>query len=114
MLKNVVLPAPFGPISDTIEPRGIVKSTSFTATRPPNSFRNASVWRRRASTLMTSRRARVHQRLVLDAELELRLGARARNEPRRSEQHHQHEDESVDAVRVARQVGVLVERAVVP
>ena len=36
MLKNVVLPAPFGPISVTIEPRGMSKSTSLTAVRPPN------------------------------------------------------------------------------
>ena len=37
MLKNVVLPAPFGPIRLTIALRGIEKSTSFTATSPPNS-----------------------------------------------------------------------------
>ena len=36
MLKNVVLPAPFGPISDTIEPRGMSKSTALTAVSPPN------------------------------------------------------------------------------
>ena len=35
MLKNVVLPAPFGPIKPTTPPRGITRSTSFTATRPP-------------------------------------------------------------------------------
>ena len=34
MLKNVVLPAPFGPIRLTIEPRGIVKSTSFDGDEP--------------------------------------------------------------------------------
>jgi hypothetical protein len=39
MLKNVVLPAPFGPMRLTIAPRGMRKSTSSTATRPPNSFR---------------------------------------------------------------------------
>ena len=38
-LKKVVLPAPFGPMSDTIAPRGIVKSTSSVATSPPNSLR---------------------------------------------------------------------------
>ena len=36
MLKNVVLPAPLGPISETIEPRGMSKSTLLTASRPPN------------------------------------------------------------------------------
>jgi len=46
MLKNVVLPAPFGPIRLTIDFSGIVKSTSFTATRPPNSLRTATASRR--------------------------------------------------------------------
>ena len=36
MLKNVVLPAPLGPMSDTIEPRGMSKSTLLTASSPPN------------------------------------------------------------------------------
>ena len=38
MLKNVVLPAPFGPMRLTMLPRGIVKSMSLTATRPPKRF----------------------------------------------------------------------------
>src|SRR5512132_717624 len=45
MLKNVVLPAPFGPIKLTVEPRGIVKSTSSTASKPPNSLRSCAVTR---------------------------------------------------------------------
>ena len=36
MLKNVVLPAPLGPMSDTIARRGMSKSTLLTASRPPN------------------------------------------------------------------------------
>ena len=36
MLKNVVLPAPLGPMSETIAPRGMSKSTELTASRPPN------------------------------------------------------------------------------
>ena len=35
-LKNVVLPAPLGPMRLTIEPSGMSKSTARTATRPPN------------------------------------------------------------------------------
>src|SRR5215207_6770152 len=35
ILKNVVLPAPFGPIRPLIEPCSITKSILFTATRPP-------------------------------------------------------------------------------
>src|SRR5215211_7295982 len=38
MLKNVVLPAPFGPIRLTIERSGISKSTSLTAMRPPKTL----------------------------------------------------------------------------
>src|SRR5215210_6611565 len=38
MLKNVVLPAPFGPIRLTIEPSGMSKSTELTATSPPNTL----------------------------------------------------------------------------
>jgi hypothetical protein len=35
-LKNVVLPAPFGPIKETIDLFGMLKLTSFTARSPPN------------------------------------------------------------------------------
>src|SRR5918998_2048787 len=38
MLKNVVLPAPFGPIRLTIERSGMSKSTSLTAIRPPKTL----------------------------------------------------------------------------
>ena len=38
MLKNVVLPAPFGPIRLTIERSGMSKSTELTATSPPKTL----------------------------------------------------------------------------
>src|SRR3712207_5749156 len=38
MLKNVVLPAPFGPIRLTIERSGMSKSTSLTAMGPPKTL----------------------------------------------------------------------------
>src|SRR5215204_2825793 len=38
MWKNVVLPAPLGPIRLTIERSGISKSTELTATSPPKSL----------------------------------------------------------------------------
>ena len=41
MLKNVVFPAPFGPISEITLPRGTVNVTSLTAIRPPNSLRTS-------------------------------------------------------------------------
>ena len=37
-LKNVVLPAPLGPMSETIARWGTVKEMSLTATRPPKIF----------------------------------------------------------------------------
>ena len=43
MLKNVVLPAPLGPMIETIERSGIEKETSLTATRPPKIFDTLSV-----------------------------------------------------------------------
>ena len=36
MLKNVVLPAPLGPMIETIERSGTQNVTSLTAIRPPN------------------------------------------------------------------------------
>ena len=44
MLKNVVLPAPFGPMMETIPPRGISNETLSTATRPPNAFVTDTAW----------------------------------------------------------------------
>ena len=35
-LKKVVLPAPFGPINETIDLFGILKVTLLTASNPPN------------------------------------------------------------------------------
>ena len=37
-LKNVVFPAPLGPMIETMPLRGTSKVTSFTATRPPKTF----------------------------------------------------------------------------
>ena len=38
MLKNVVLPAPFGPMIDTIDLAGTRNETPSTAVRPPKIF----------------------------------------------------------------------------
>jgi hypothetical protein len=45
MLKNVVFPAPLGPMIDTIDRGGIAKLTSLTAVRPPNCFVTPTVSR---------------------------------------------------------------------
>ena len=42
MLKNVVLPAPLGPMIETIERSGIENETSLTATRPPKTLETPS------------------------------------------------------------------------
>src|ERR1044072_5157281 len=44
-LKQVVLPAPFGPISAWIVPRSTRRLTPFTATKPANSLVRSSVSR---------------------------------------------------------------------
>src|SRR5918993_5539055 len=54
MLKNVVLPAPFGPIRLTIERSGMSKSTESTATRPPKILVMPRASRMLAGTLSIS------------------------------------------------------------
>ena len=45
MLKQVLLPAPFGPISASSSPGSIAKDTSATAWTPPNALRSPSTSR---------------------------------------------------------------------
>src|SRR5512132_729941 len=75
MLKNVVLPAPFGPIRLTIDRCGIVKSRSLTASRPPNSFR---------TSLATSRSPVVSDWLILSGAPASALVSRASSSSRDS------------------------------
>src|SRR5438552_3480102 len=91
MLKNVVFPAPFGPMRLTIEPSGTVKSTSFTAVRPPNSLRR--LWAVSRSAISVRH---VVERLVGDALVELCRPPRARDEALRSEEHHHQQDDPED------------------
>src|SRR5215211_179793 len=115
MLKNVVLPAPFGPIRLTIEPCGIAKSRSLTATRPPNSLRIVAATstspRSSATSALRSPGGLVGpaglverpvDRPVTSALLDLEFPATFRDQPRRAEQHHQDDDHSVDPERVLR------------
>ena len=62
MLKNVVLPAPLGPMIETIERSGIENVTSLTATRPPNDFDTPSV----ASSVLPLGPPGLGRRLVAD------------------------------------------------
>src|SRR5439155_5399133 len=56
-LKQVVLPAPFGPISAWMVPRITLRSTRFTATNPRNSFDNP-----RVSRITSESDTRLHSR----------------------------------------------------
>src|SRR5437870_1822556 len=109
MLKKVVLPAPFGPIRLMIEPSGMLKSTSLTATRPPNSLRTAAAISRSAISGL-----HVVERLVGHTLLELELAPGARNEAVRPEQHHDQQDHAVDPELVLRHVDVEAEMVVQP
>src|SRR5215212_11789739 len=108
MLKKVVLPAPFGPISETIEASGIVKSTSFVAIRPPNSFRTLSARRRSVIAQLPIRVAAferdVVQRRVADPELQLRPPPPLRDQALWSQEHHRHDDHAVDPELVLRRL----------
>src|SRR6187551_2965597 len=110
MLKKVVLPAPFGPISETIEPCGIVKSMSFVATRPPNSLRTCSATRRSVIFgIAVGERALerdVVERCVVDAELELALVSPLGDQALGPEEHHHHDDHPVEPELVLRRVEV--------
>src|SRR4051794_33155700 len=109
MLKKVVLPAPFGPISDTTVPRGIVKSTSSVATSPPNSLRRFSTTTRLPFWLLM---LRVVQRRVVDAFVELRPPSRTRDQAFRPDQHREHDARAVDAGLVERHLEARAERLV--
>src|SRR5712691_4772940 len=126
MLKNVVLPAPFGPMRLTVESRGMVKSTLSTATRPPNSLRSLCVTRMsligrplpterekglrgnvRETWFPSRERAEgerrscrfVLERRVVHPGLELELAPPLGEEPLRPQQHHEHNDRAVDPER---------------
>src|SRR5215471_11422090 len=70
-LKQVVLPAPFGPINAWIVPRATRRLTPLSATKPANSLLRLSVWRINSSltalrpcwsTIVLARRERVQQK----------------------------------------------------
>src|SRR6266487_1505559 len=107
MLKNVVLPAPFGPIRLTTEPRGITKSTSLVATRPPNSFRTFSATRMLSPSLPM---LHVVEGRVGHALVELALTSSARDQTLGPDQHRRDDDQAVDPELVLRHVEARPER----
>src|SRR5918997_2817336 len=114
MLKNVVFPAPFGPIRLTMARSGMSKFTEFTATRPPKTFvmprassRVFALWPFPSDTGRTTHR--VAGAGVVVAQLLLALAVR--DDPLRPEQHHQDEDNAEDKEVVAGEVHVAHRRA---
>src|SRR5581483_12323330 len=120
MLKKVVLPAPFGPMIETIECGSTKKETLLTATRPPNSLytsaacSRAAVTSGRASdrtsvcTLMPTgpRKPRSARSCLWCLQLgvahadpldQLESSSSLRQQALRPQDHHQHEQESIDA-----------------
>src|SRR5215831_18942145 len=98
MLKNVVFPAPFGPIRLATVPRSIAKSTSSTAS-PPNSLRSCTV--SRIASIIGSLVEElvvpdVVEGLVVHALVELGCPSRARDQALRPEEHDDDEDHAED------------------
>src|SRR5689334_10552777 len=105
MLNSVVLPAPLGPISDTIACSGMSSVTSSTATSPPNSLvtRSASITAgvlgasvvALIAALQRSRRRPLllDQLGVLGRDLagELEPASALREQALRAQHHHQHQ-----------------------
>src|SRR5437588_8044285 len=87
-LKTVVLPAPFGPITEKISPASIFKLTWLTAVSPPNCI--VSLLTSRMAMLIPSQPGPV-SRLMLFL-LRLCRG----QEPCRPEPHHHDEGEPED------------------
>src|SRR5688572_19628044 len=95
-LKNVVLPAPLGPISETIPFSGTVKSTSLTAVRPPKRFVIPRASRSAISAphrveVFVARRAAFH--LV---GVQLHPAPAVRDKALRPQDHHRQQEEAED------------------
>src|SRR5437588_11989413 len=96
LLKSVVLPAPFGPISANTSPRLMCRLTLSTATRPPKrlvrlvSSRTFSVGSG-TRALLDRRRFFLNRRV-----LQLLLANAAREQALRAQQHDQDEDQAED------------------
>src|SRR5690242_17501897 len=108
-LKTVVLPAPFGPMTEKICPGSTVRSTAFTAVIPPNRIVNFSILSRDIGspgvlrfasrlrlrpTNFGSRRGLAGRFVRLGVQLPLVPGLG--DQPLRAEPHHQDEDHAED------------------
>src|SRR3712207_2328765 len=96
MLKNVVLPAPFGPIRLTIERSGMSKSTESTATRPPKILVMPRASRMLTGALSISGTGPAPDRVAArGVPLVQFLGPLAvGDDPLRPQEHHDHEQDA--------------------
>src|SRR5919109_1364368 len=109
MLKNVVLPAPFGPIRLTIERSGMSKSTSLTAMSPPKTLVIPHASRMFLS--FSSGTGDLCGSLFSLALVQL-LGALAvGDDALRSQEHHQDQEEAEQEEVVLRDVSAAEHRA---
>src|SRR5690242_4236519 len=99
LLKSVVLPAPFGPISAKTSPRLMLKLTLSTATSPPNLFVRPDSSRMlppRWSPILCVRHLDCGFLFLYGGVLQLLLADTARQDALWAQQHHEHEDQAVD------------------
>src|SRR6516225_5060119 len=113
ILKNVLFPAPFGPIRQRSSPSASVKLTSLTALTPPKCIERSRVWSSgavivllrllRLKTALLALPARAHQRLP---EIDQR-----RHQSLRDQQHKRDEDDTEDQGRVGKDLRPQVRAA---
>src|SRR5438105_8141108 len=96
LLKSVVLPAPFGPMSANTSPRLMCRLTLSTATSPPK--RLVRLVSSRMFSVLSGTRSLLDRRCFLQDRrmLELLLAHATRQQTLRPQQHHAHEDAAVD------------------
>src|ERR671920_819789 len=111
MLKNVVLPAPFGPIRLTIERSGMSKSTSLTAMSPPKTLVIPRASRMFPFSSLTGASPQCVADVAAFTAMQL-LGALAVGDYALGpEEHHQHQNDTEKEEVVFGNVGLAQERA---
>src|SRR5919112_3012892 len=95
MLKNVVLPAPFGPIKLTMERSGMLKSTELTATRPPKTLVMPRASRMLAASMSLSGTGTFPRGLLIVL-VQLLGPLSVGDNPFRPQEHHHHQEDAED------------------